>query len=217
MNARPFGVAFARAARSSGTVLVVIEAGGLAGRCGRDSSELRVVRASRARDFQGVVREPEPAHLFGRVPAEQDLPTNHEIDEWSHEAPVNAVRLSAPDEGGELWSIGVVAEMLEVRVHQQPVDRVIAHDWARMAAPGHKAEFIDLFHDLVLVVVPGVERREVAREPGAGGVAHRVPEAPELGCLENPRLCEARWRPVSLADQRAREFVFHALWLRLPR
>src|SRR5262245_31025945 len=75
-----------------------------------------VVSAAWQRDAQLVLLQAKPAQLFAGLPPQQHPATDHEIDERRHEPPVEQVRLAVADQGRELGSIGVVAELPEVRV-----------------------------------------------------------------------------------------------------
>src|SRR5262245_19826075 len=170
-----------------------------------------VVSTAWQRDAQFALLEAKPAQLFAGLPSQQYPATDHEIDERRHEPPVEEVRLAAADQGGELGSIGVVAEVPEVRVHEEPVHRVVAVHGACVRLASHQPEFVYAPHDLLLVVLPRVKGREIARELGSRRIAMWIPEPRKLGFGELARGSQPGRRPVGLADQLPGELVRHPL------
>ena len=156
-------------------------------------------------------------HTAGHfLPRTQAL-ADQEVDDRTHDSPVVAVGLAMPDQGREFRRVRVIAKDTQIGIHQQPIDRVIAVDRVGMFARSNQAQIDHLAHDFLLVVGPGMEGGEVARELSAGWISLWIVEATEIVGAKLPAAHHLGRRPVGLADQSARELVEHTFRLRLPR
>ncbi len=120
-------------------------------------------------------------------------PFDHEVDDRAKDLPLLSVGFAFANQGGEFGQVGVVAEMLEIGVHQQPVDRIVAEYRAGMSTAAHQAELYHLFHDGLLVVTPGMKRCQVAWKARVLRIALRIEEALQFVVRELIAACEFGW------------------------